>query len=337
LREIELNIGGKVSKILIGESIENISKYVPENCIVITDKNVSSIYGKSFNKYPVIEIEPGEESKCYATIENIFRKLIELKADRDAFIVGIGGGVVTDISGFVASIFKRGLKFGYIATTLLGQVDASIGGKNGINFYGVKNMLGTINQPEFILSDLNLLRSLPEKEVRNGLAEIVKTALILDYNFFDFIKVNFEKVISLDKDVLEEIVFRTAAIKSEVGRKDERENGIRRLLNFGHTIGHALESVLGLSHGEAISIGMIKAIEISIGKLNLNREVLETVRKLLVRIGLPVERKFDSGKVFEAMVNDKKRFDNKIKFVLLKDIGKAEIVEIGIDELRRYL
>lgn len=337
MREIELNIGGEVSKIMIGESIENISNFTPANCIVITDKNVNSFYGNYFNKYPIIEIEPGEGSKCLRTVENICRELIELKADRDTFILGIGGGVVTDITGFVASIFKRGLKFGYISTTLLGQVDASIGGKNGINFNGLKNMLGTINQPEFIVSDLNLLKTLPESELRNGLAEIIKTALINDNDFFEFIKTNYKKAICLDIEILEEMVFRSVRIKGNIVHEDERENNIRRLLNFGHTFGHAIESVSKLSHGESIAIGMIKALEISFGEFNLNMDVLDSVRKLLVEIGLPVEREYDKGKVLDAIINDKKMFNNTMKFVLLRDIGKAEILEIEIDEIRRYL
>ncbi len=334
---VELLTDSGKSKMIIGESIGNFSEYIPANTIVITDTNVNKIYGKIFQKYSIIELEAGENSKSYDNIEAICKKLIALKAQKDTFLLGVGGGVVSDITGFVASIFKRGVRFGFISTTLLGQVDASIGGKNGINFDGLKNIIGTINQPEFILSDTSTLKSLPKNEIKNGLAEIIKTALIADRKFFDMIEQNYQSIINLEKDILQEIIFSVAKLKSDIVQKDEKESGLRRVLNFGHTFGHAIELTNGFSHGEAISVGMLKSLEMSVDILKLDINIFNRVKKLLEKIGLPIFTNYDIDKLENTILSDKKIISDKIKFVLLEDIGKPKIKDITLVELRKYL
>lgn len=337
MKVIELNTKDKVSRILIGESIENLDKYVPKKTIIITDSNVARFYGKYFNKYKVIKIEPGEKSKRIQTIEEISRKLMKFRADRDSFILGIGGGVVTDITGFIASIFKRGLKFGFVSTTLLGQIDASIGGKNGIDFEEIKNVIGTFRHPEFVISDLTTLKTLPQQELINGMAELIKIALISDKEFFEDIEENFRTILDLDFNKLEYYVSHAAMLKAGIVRKDEKENGIRMILNFGHTFGHAVESVSGLSHGESVALGMLKAIEISVYNSGLNYDVYDRVKKLLLKVGLSVEYNYVKEGILNTMIFDKKKYGDKIKFVILNEIGKTEIVNLGFDELKRYL
>ena len=337
MRVIELNTGGGESRIFIGESIKNISKYIPENTIVITDKNVDKLYGKYFEKYPVIEIEQGESSKSFRTIEKICKELIKFNADRSTFLLGVGGGVVTDITGFVASIFKRDLRFGYVSTTLLGQVDASIGGKNGINFEGFKNVIGTLRQPEFIISDFTTLNTLPKREIINGMAELIKTSLIADKQLFNLIEEKYFQVLNLDDEILEDLIFTSAKIKINIVQKDEKENGVRRTLNFGHTLGHAIESTTDLSHGKAIGIGMLKALQISVDKVNLKNHIVSKVETLLKNCGLPISVKYDIAKVEKAIIADKKKYNDKIKFVLLEDIGKPVIKDIPLKELKEYL
>ena len=337
MKVIELNTGSGTSKILVGEYIGNISKYVPENTIVITDKNVNRIYGRKFRKYPVISIEAGEKSKGFETIYDICNELLKLKADRSTFLLGIGGGVVTDITSFVASIYKRGLRFAYVSTTLLGQVDASIGGKNGINLGDYKNIIGTINQPEFIISDIETLKSLPKKEMKNGMAELIKTAIIADKRLFYFIEENYSSILSYDTKILEKVVLASAKIKTNIVQKDEKENNLRRILNFGHTFGHAIESSTGLSHGKAISIGMIKALKISVDMVNLNNDIINRVIALLKKIKLPVSVKYDRAEIESAIFADKKKIKDKIKFVLLRDIGIPVIADMSFLELRGYI
>ncbi|MFC2130930.1 3-dehydroquinate synthase [Bacteroidota bacterium] len=333
MKTIELNTGAKTSRIHIGESIDKLSNYLPDNSIIITDTNVFKLYGKRFPDIPVVIIEPGEQSKSFSTIENISTELLNLNADRNTFLIGFGGGVVTDITGFVASIYNRGLQFGYVSTTLLGQVDASIGGKTGINLERYKNIIGTINQPEFIISDISTLKSLPKNELLNGTAELIKTALIGDRELYDNIETNYKNILNLDSDTLKFTIFHAAKIKAGIVQKDENELSIRRLLNFGHTFGHAIESVSGVSHGEAVSIGMIIALEISKIKLGLDSPLIDRIKTLLSNIGLPVEININKEKVLAALIKDKKRYGESVKFVLLKDISEPIIKDIEIKEL----
>ena len=204
------------SDILIGESIKNLSKYAPNTAIVITDKNVRKLYENDLKAYKIIEIDCGETIKTLDTVYKIYQKFIEFNVDRSGFIVGVGGGIVCDIAGFAASTFMRGVEFGFVSSTLLSQVDASVGGKNGVNFEGYKNIIGSINQPKFVILDDEMLDTLPEKEILNGYAEIIKHGLIANAEMFEYTKLNIAKAKKLDKEVVRKLVTDSVIIKSNI-------------------------------------------------------------------------------------------------------------------------
>jgi 3-dehydroquinate synthase len=246
------------SRIMVGERLDNVSAYLPGgHTIVITDENVGRLYQNRFPAADTITIGCGEKHKTLDTLAFIYDRLIALEADRASFIVGIGGGIVGDICGFAASTYMRGLRFGFVPTTLLAQVDATVGGKNGINFKGFKNMVGVFQQPEFVIVDTGLLKTLPPEEIASGLAEIAKHACIADPAYFDTIERGCDAIDAMDQAVLLDLVHQSVVIKARVVNRDEREAGERRKLNFGHTLGHAIEKTLGISHGAAVSVGMV--------------------------------------------------------------------------------
>lgn len=326
------------SRIMIGESLSNLSSYLPQGrTILITDKNVAHYYKDQFPGCDLITIGLGEKIKTLATIEDIFDQLIALEADRTTFIVGIGGGIVGDITGFAASTYMRGLEFGFVASSLLAQVDATVGGKNGVNFKGYKNMVGVFNQPRFVIADINLLKTLPPEEVACGLAEIVKHACIVDLDYFNYIESQCDAIGGLDPEVMHKLVYDSVVIKADVVNQDEREAGERRKLNFGHTIGHALEKTLGISHGMAVSAGMVLAAELSMKKGLLSEQEVERIKALLTRLDLPTQVDFDRQAVVNALKKDKKRESDNIKFVLLKTIGQAVIEDIAIEDLATWI
>ncbi|MEA1949641.1 MAG: 3-dehydroquinate synthase family protein, partial [Thermodesulfobacteriota bacterium] len=241
MKTLEIHGSTGDSTIRVGEKLLDLGKYIPsENVVIITDVNVKRFYQNNFPPHPVITIQTGEKIKNLDTVRSIYGELVELGVDRSTVIIGIGGGIVCDITGFVASTFLRGVKFGFVSSTLLSQVDASVGGKNGVNFKGYKNMVGVFSQPEFVICDLNLLNTLPQKEVLCGLAEIVKHAAIGDGDLFEYLEEHYRKALALDSAVIERLVYDSVVIKSAIVNKDEKEKGERRKLNFGHTFGHAI-------------------------------------------------------------------------------------------------
>jgi 3-dehydroquinate synthase len=336
----ELNVEGRSgsSRLMIGESLGRLGDYLPPGrTIIITDQNVARLYGDHFPPCDVITIGLGEKNKTLVTVEEIFNRFIELEVDRTAFVVGIGGGIVGDITGFAASTYMRGLEFGFVASSLLAQVDATVGGKNGVNFRGYKNMVGVFNQPRFVLADIGLLKTLPAEEIACGLAEIVKHACIKDADYFQYIEDHCDAIGRLDLQVMHKLVYDSVVIKSDVVNQDEREAGERRKLNFGHTVGHALEKSLGISHGSAVSVGMVMAADLSRQKGLLSQQVVQRIENLLTRLHLPTRIEYDPRAVFEALGKDKKREGGRIKFVLLESLGQAMVQNISIEELGRWL
>jgi 3-dehydroquinate synthase len=336
----KIHIKGRAgnSSILIGETLKNLPQYLQAGkTIIITDSNVRDLFREEFPPYDVIQIGVGEEIKTLRTVETLYERLVKLNADRSTFLVGIGGGVVCDITGFVASTYMRGIRFGYVATTLLAQVDASVGGKNGVNFGGYKNMVGVFNQPEFVICDLSLLKTLPKKEISCGFAEIIKHAAIADANLFMYLEDNHTKALSLEMDVLEKLVYESVKIKASVVDKDEKEKGERRKLNFGHTFGHAIEKTTGFSHGEAISLGMVFASAISVKKNLLIQKEYERLKNLLETYRLPVYAEISKEFIWDALQKDKKRESDRIYFVLLQALGRTVIQNIPILAVREYL
>jgi 3-dehydroquinate synthase len=327
-----------ISKVLVGERLQNLPKYLPPTkCIIITDTHVKNHYHHLFPDFNLIELESGEHIKNLETLKEIYAKLLDYEADRSTFIVGIGGGVVCDLAGFAASTYMRGLDFGFVATSLLAQVDASVGGKNAINFRGYKNIIGTFNQPRFVICDLELLDTLPQIEILNGLAEILKHALIGDPELFSFLERHFEKKDSADRAFFQRVVRDSIAVKAAVVERDERESGERRILNFGHTLGHAIEKTTRLSHGEAISLGMDFAVRYSEKKKKLGAKESEKILSLFYKIKLPMDSAFDKTRVLAAIRKDKKREADRIHFVFLKDIGTPEVAKISFHELEESI
>lgn len=305
------------------------------NSTIITDENVFAAHKDRFRGWNVIVLKPGEEFKVQATADAVIEQLIAMEAGRDHMLIGVGGGVVTDLTGYIASIYMRGIKFGFVPTTILGLVDASIGGKNGVDVNSYKNLVGTIRQPAFILHDLSLLASLPEKEWRNGFAEVIKHAAIKDAAMFRALEKNELFIYQDDKRSLSALIYRNAMIKIRVVQKDELEKGDRKLLNFGHTIGHAVETQYEVLHGEAISIGMVCAAhvsEIETGFTGTSRLVA-----LLEKYGLPAYAKFNPEKVFSILKMDKKRKSGAISYVVLENIGKAKLKPIPLNMIRKFL
>ena len=326
------------SRIMIGETLDHLSQYLPKGrVVIITDENVQRLYGHRFPEAEVIAIGCGEKHKTLETLALVYDRLIAAEADRSSFILGIGGGIVGDVTGFAASTYMRGLRFGFVASTLLAQVDATVGGKNGVNFKGYKNMVGVFNQPEFVLIDIGLLNTLPPAEIACGLAEIVKHACIADAAYFDDIERNGAAIAALDEKVLLRLVQRSVEIKAGVVNQDEREAGERRKLNFGHTLGHAFEKTLGISHGAAVSAGMALAADLSVARGLLGKAEKARIVALLQRLNLPTSLDFDRQAVFNALQKDKKRQQAQMHFVLLKGLGQAVVQTIPIEELGRWL
>jgi 3-dehydroquinate synthase len=257
LEKITIDTPGSRSEILVGERWEKVSGFLPaKGAVIITDDNVCNLYGNRFPKIPVFKLEPGEGSKKLEIVEYLAEKLLDEGIDRAGFVLAIGGGVVCDVAGFLASVYMRGIRCGYVSSSLLSQVDASTGGKNGVNLGGTKNMLGTIRQPEFVICDPAMLQTLPEEEYLSGLGELIKTAIISDSAFFDLIEGSFDEIMSRETELLTSLVVKSVKFKGMVVSKDEMETGLRRILNFGHTFGHAIEMHTGVKHGFAVACGM---------------------------------------------------------------------------------
>ena len=335
MKTIRINGSTGDTLVSVGESLDSLHGHAAvANTIVITDMRIAEIYGKRFPPCKVITIGMGEGIKNLETVENIYRQLLALGADRSTFLVGIGGGIVCDITGFVASTFMRGLRFGYVATTLLSQVDASVGGKNGVNFQGYKNIVGVFNQPEFVICDLSLLRTLPDREISCGFAEIVKHAAIADAEMFAYLEGNAARALSLDLSVIEKLVYESVRIKAAVVNRDELEKGERRKLNFGHTFGHAIEKTAGISHGEAVSVGMVIASAVSEAKGLLKNADSKRLQHLLQSLALPTRISVDADRVWDALQKDKKREGDTIYFVLLEQLGRTVVQRLSMEDVR---
>jgi 3-dehydroquinate synthase len=307
----------------------------PSEVVLLVDENVHRHFESKFKKWRTIIIPSGEKHKVQSTVDRIIKQLIALGADRKTTLVGVGGGVVTDITGYIASVYMRGIRFGFLPTTLLAMVDASIGGKNGIDVGVYKNMVGVIRQPAFLLYDLVFLNTLPEKEWRNGFAEIIKHAAIKDAAMFKQLESkDLSFYLKKKKDALD-LIERNAVLKSKVVQEDEFEKNERRKLNFGHTLAHAIETQYGLLHGEAVSIGMVFASQLSEKLLGFRNH--ERLVKTIEQYSLPISLKFDKQKAFDVLRSDKKKEADFMNFILLEKIGKARIEKIPLKDLRNYL
>ena len=338
MREMDLSGSTGASKIRIGCSFEEVKNFCdPKRAIFIVDEKVLSLYGERLSPYRCLSVEATESCKTLNTVDRLYGELLDLEADRSTMIVGLGGGITCDVAGFAAATYMRGLPFGFVPTTLLALVDASVGGKNGVNYRGYKNLVGTFKQPEFVLADFSFLTTLPYDEMKNGIAEIVKHGLIANKTLFEDLEKNPELFSAIDAESLEKIVYESLAVKIDIVSRDETEKGERRKLNFGHTVAHAIEKTTGQIHGEAVAIGMVLAARLSKARGGITANELARIEKVIDGFRLPTLLSGGGDKVLEAITKDKKREGDAIHFVLLEGIGKAVIESIPIDELREAL
>jgi len=342
----------------LGDMIKKINSY--DKVIIITDALVNDLYGNQVRasvrdagyKAETIEVPRGERYKTLSQVSKIYDKLVELEAHRDSFILALGGGVIGDVAGYVAATFMRGIDYAQVPTTLLAQVDASIGGKTGVDHPKGKNLIGAFYQPKFVFIDVRTITTLPEKEMKTGLAEVIKYGIIEDADFFKFLEANshhlntkaFEEEGTLRAalKVWHTIVVESCKIKAKIVSKDEREAGLRMILNYGHTLGHAIETLTRYekyTHGEAVSIGMVCAASIANKMRMLDRESLDRIRELLDKLGLPtmVER-LRVKRIIKSLSVDKKIRKGRVQFVLPTRIGKVEIRNnVSLKTVRKVL
>lgn len=303
--------------------------------VVLTDENVRLAFPDYFKGIPTIVLPPGEDSKSMITVEMVVAELISLGINRDALLIGWGGGVITDIAGFVAGIYKRGVACAFVPTTVLAMVDAAVGGKNGVNAGDFKNMLGLVRQPEFIFYDVGLLAALPNVEWINGFAEIIKHACIANQEIYYFLDSHTLSEIKNNRELLLWIIRENALLKAGFVQQDEFESGSRKQLNFGHTLGHALEKRQHLKHGFAVAIGMAFACRLS--EYELGFKGSSFVLALLEKYHLPVHAPMDIPETMDLLQADKKRSGDSVHYVLLEEIGKADIRSLAISTLKKYL
>ena len=323
------------SCVYMGNAEAMLQQLLPsKRVIVISDTNIDRIHHHLISKYDTILIGQGEQAKGLTTLDGIYRRLIELGADRSTFILGIGGGIVTDITGFVASTYMRGVEFGFVTTTLLGAVDASVGGKNGINIGGFKNMVGLFSQPSFVVCDVALLHSLPIRDFRAGMAEVIKSAILGDAELFEILEHTTFEALREDVQLLENIVARCIQIKASVVAEDERESGRRRILNLGHTLAHAIEKCsTKMSHGEAVAVGLYHVTLFAIAQKLIDEAEGKRILLLIERYGFETDLPVENKQLHEAMQGDKKRQGDTLHIIIPTAIGAVEDRTVAYKEL----
>ncbi len=338
IERVSIKGNNNESMILIGESIDNLTYYTKSNQVfIITDNNVDNLYGHRFPNFPKFILQAGEGSKNITSLTKIYRWLLESGADRNSFVVGIGGGVVCDIAGFVASTFMRGISFGYVATTLLAQVDACIGGKNGVDLDGYKNIIGTFNLPNFVICDISMLKTLSKTELSNGYAEMIKHCLIASFSDLLFMEQNIKQLTECDIDIIAPLLANSIKIKVNIVKSDEKETGLRKTLNLGHTWGHAVEKITNLPHGQSVSLGLEFAARLSLKRKLITHKDYMGLVNLLRSFNLPVCYNLNATEVFEALTKDKKKNGETIDFIFLKGLGNVIIDKIDIDDIKNFV
>jgi 3-dehydroquinate synthase len=319
--------------------------------VLITDENVEPTHATTVAErldesgldVDLVVIESGEESKSVDVADQLWTQMLEVGADRKTLVIAVGGGVVGDLAGFVAATYARGLGFLQVPTTLLAQVDSSVGGKVGVNLPGAKNMVGAFWQPLGVLIDTEVLKTLPAREYRAGMAEVVKYGVILDAEFFDYLEHHRAGLVDRHDDVLRHVIARSCQLKAAVVEQDEREEtGKRAVLNYGHTFAHAFEATTGYGqflHGEAVAIGMMCAARLAERLGRIDAELARRQNELLRHVGLPLLLPaVDHGKLLEAMMRDKKVEHGRLRFVLPKRLGEVELVDdVPPDDVRAVL
>lgn len=335
---ISFSFPGQEVQCYLNQPFSRLSEIIPpSSSVIITDYHVYKHHHAAMAGYPVIKIPAGETHKTQQSVDYINEQLLKLEAGKDTWLIAVGGGVVTDITGLVSVLYKRGTNLALVPTSLLAMVDAAVGGKNGINTGIYKNIVGSIRQPAIIWYDFDLLRTLPAEEWVNGMAEVIKHACIQDELLFRMLEQYNIHDIQTDLSLVESLVERNIRIKMKIVAADEKELGERKLLNFGHTIGHAIENLHHIPHGHAVSMGMVAMCNLAV-RLNM-LEVHDAVRivKLLSKYHLPVDLETDLQQVYQAIRQDKKRASDQIQLVLLKKIGEAFVYPLPVDSMQEHL
>jgi 3-dehydroquinate synthase/shikimate kinase/3-dehydroquinate synthase len=345
MKPIKLKINSKTQKysIVIGSNLgSNVSKILQKNsinfkqCLLVIDKNISKHFISKIKKSLIKKklyvhfFRASEMNKNFSNVNKILDILLNKNFSREDCVISIGGGITGDVSGFAASLFKRGLKFINIPTTLLSQVDSSIGGKTGVNTKYGKNLIGSFYQPNLVISDVQFLKTLPKRELICGYGEILKHSLIANKSFYNFLDKNSDKILKLSSPFIEKAIYESCKIKKNVVEKDEKEIGLRKILNFGHTFAHAYEATIGyskkLNHGEAVILGMQSALSFSLKNNLIQKNDYYSILKHISKLSLPsnIKQFFkiqDLNKILSFMAKDKKNNSNNINLVLLKKIG----------------
>lgn len=327
------------SDVFIGPAAEILPDVLPAGRVVaVSDAAVAELHGRLLAPYETLLVGRGEEHKTLRTVETLCRRLIGMGADRKTFILGVGGGIVTDVAGFAASIYMRGLPFGFVSTTLLGCVDASVGGKNGVNLDGYKNMAGVFAQPQFVVCDTSLFATLPLREIRAGLAEAVKAGIIGDEPLFGLIERAGLDGLCADPEAMDKVVVHSVRLKAAVVSRDEREHGERRKLNLGHTFGHAVEKCSReMIHGEAVAVGMAIAARLAVKLGLLAPAACDRIVRLLAALGFATEPPVPAERLLAAVTKDKKSEGDTIRLVLPTAVGACEVRTMTFDELSRLV
>lgn len=359
MQSIEVLLGSRSYPIYLGHAISGelanaIGKLTPapSKIVIVYDNRVEHL-ARAIAKEArmdaanihLIDVPSGEESKSVLQLEHLWKRLFRCNADRKAIVIAVGGGVIGDLAGFAAATWNRGVRFLQVPTTLLAMVDSSVGGKTGINLPDAKNVIGAFWQPVLVWADVSSLASLPTREFRSGLAEVVKYGVILDSDFFDFLETRADAILSRNEDALVEIIRRSCLLKAKVVAEDELETtGLRAILNYGHTFGHAIESLTDygtLLHGEAVSIGMTMAGHLSVSMHRWNQRSLDRQTRLLEQFGLPTQLAGDAAKaiagdrMIDAMMHDKKNAYGQLRLILPSRIGAVETVSGVSSEIVR--
>jgi len=344
---LQVSLAERSYPILIGPGLladaERIRQLIPaSNLLLVSNTTVAPLYAArvqhalSDRRIVDVRLPDGEQYKTMEYLQQVLDVAVTNRFGRDSIVLALGGGVVGDLAGFAAACYQRGVPFAQLPTTLLAQVDSSVGGKTGVNHPGGKNLIGAFHQPVAVIADTTTLRTLPPRELRAGLAEVVKYGLIFDLQFLEWIEANVERLLALDDEALAHAIHRSCELKAEVVRRDERETGDRALLNLGHTFGHAIETGTGYTewlHGEAVAAGMVVAADMSARLGMLGAADVERVRTLLQRIGLPVDPpKFGATRALDYMSVDKKVKSGRIRLVLLERLGGARFTADYADE-----
>jgi 3-dehydroquinate synthase len=348
---LTVNLGENSYDILIGSGLlstlgrECAGRGLSGRVAVITNPVVAGLYSAQIreslanagNQVTVIEIPDGEEYKNAATLNRVYDDLIEAGLDRTSFIVALGGGVVGDLAGFAAATYLRGIPFVQVPTTLLAQVDSSVGGKTAIDHPRGKNLIGAFYQPRLVLIDVETLSTLPQREFRAGLAEVVKYGIAIDQAFFEYLERNSGKVLAMERECLTHIIQRCCELKAQVVGLDEKESGLRAILNYGHTLGHAMETLAGynkLVHGEAVAIGMELAARVSMARGHCNDQDIARIVTLLNRFGLPHSTpQIERNRLVKTLLTDKKSRDGVIKFICNRGIGDYVMENLTTEQL----